>query len=161
MPGTIDHLLGAPRVRDTWPGSTGGRLAAQAQGGANLTHETDPYFDTADFSDSAPGNLRVDYVLPSRGLVAAGGAVFRPAPDSPLARLKDASDHHLVRVDVLRPRRQAFSFWKVRVPQNTARTVITTRMIEPVISASIVRSPRKVARSASTTWVNGLIREMA
>ncbi|GAA3821147.1 hypothetical protein GCM10022380_45220 [Amycolatopsis tucumanensis] len=48
------------------PGSAGGRLAAQAQGGANLTHETDPYFDTADFSDSAPGNLRADVPVPCR-----------------------------------------------------------------------------------------------
>ena len=37
------------------------------QGGANLTHESDPRYDTADFADNAPGNLRADYVLPSGG----------------------------------------------------------------------------------------------
>ena len=105
VPGAIDQLLDAPRVIDTWPGSVGGLLAAREQGGANADHETNPYFDTADFNDQAPGNLRVDYVLPSRGLVPAGDEVFWPTPDSPLARLNDASDHHLVRVDVLVTRR--------------------------------------------------------
>jgi hypothetical protein len=30
--------------------------------------------------------------------------VFWPVPSDPLARLNDASDHHLVRVDVFVPR---------------------------------------------------------
>ena len=42
----------------------GGPEAAVLQGGANPTHESDPAFDTADFADNAPGNLRADYVLP-------------------------------------------------------------------------------------------------
>ncbi|GAB3429999.1 endonuclease/exonuclease/phosphatase family protein [Actinophytocola sediminis] len=104
VPGAIQRLLDAPRVLDTWPGSLGGHRAASEQGGANADHETAPYFDTADFNDQAPGNLRVDYVLPSRGLIPTGGAVFWPTADSPLARLNDASDHHLVRVDVRVPR---------------------------------------------------------
>jgi hypothetical protein len=105
VPGAIQQLLHAPRVIDTWPGSRGGYLAAREQGGANAAHRTNPYFDTADFNDQAPGNLRVDYVLPSRGLVPVGGEVFWPTTGSPLARLNDASDHHLVRVDVVVPRR--------------------------------------------------------
>ena len=44
----------------------GGRRGAVDQGGANLGHEGDPALDTADFADGAPGNLRVDYVLPSK-----------------------------------------------------------------------------------------------
>jgi hypothetical protein len=105
VPSAIQQLLGAPRVIDPWPGSIGGYRAASEQGGANAGHRTNPYFDTADFNDQAPGNLRVDYVLPSRGLVPMGRGVFWPVSNSPLARLNDASDHHLVRVDVLVPRR--------------------------------------------------------
>ncbi|PXY19692.1 endonuclease/exonuclease/phosphatase family protein [Prauserella muralis] len=101
--GAAGQLLRAPRVHDTRPASQGGAVAAEEQGGANTGHEGSPWLDTADFNDQAPGNLRVDYVLPSRGLVAVGDGVFWPVPGSPLARLNDASDHHLVRVDVLVP----------------------------------------------------------
>ena len=104
VPGAIDQLLDAPRVIDPRPGSLGGYLAAREQGGANTGHDTNPYFDTADFNDEAPGNLRVDYVLPSWGLIPTGATVFWPTAHSPLARLNDASDHHLVRVDVVVPR---------------------------------------------------------
>jgi hypothetical protein len=99
VPGAIQQLLRAPRVIDPRPGSEGGVLASQTQGGANLTHESNPYFDTADFNDTAPGNLRADYVLPSWGLVPVRATVYWPTDE--LARLNDASDHHLVRVDVL------------------------------------------------------------
>ncbi|HEX6357532.1 endonuclease/exonuclease/phosphatase family protein [Actinophytocola sp.] len=98
VPGAIDRLLDAPRVIDPHPGSYGGVLAAREQGGANATHEGDPFFDTADFNDNAPGNLRVDYVLPSKGLIPVRAAVYWPTDE--LSRLNDASDHHLVRVDV-------------------------------------------------------------
>ncbi|MFC4854732.1 endonuclease/exonuclease/phosphatase family protein [Actinophytocola glycyrrhizae] len=98
VPGAIQQLLNAPRVLDPRPGSVGGVLAAREQGGANLTHESNPYFDTADFNDNAPGNLRADYVLPSRGLSPVHAAVYWPTGE--LSRLNDASDHHLVRVDV-------------------------------------------------------------
>lgn len=103
VPGAIDQLLRAPRVIDPHPGSYGGVLAAQQQGGANATHRTNPYFDTADFNDNAPGNLRVDYVLPSKGLVPVRGAVYWPTDE--LGRLNDASDHHLVWEDVVISRR--------------------------------------------------------
>jgi hypothetical protein len=76
-------------------------LASREQGGANLTQRGNPWFDTADFTDQAPGNLRVDYVLPSRGLVPLYGSVFWPASNSPLARLNDTSDHHLVWLTLL------------------------------------------------------------
>lgn len=101
VPGSIQQLLHAPRVIDPWPGSLGGYLAAKEQGGANATHRGNPYFDTADFNDEAPGNLRADYVLPSWGLIPVRAEVFWPRTGSPLARLNDASDHHLVRVDVM------------------------------------------------------------
>src|SRR5918999_1631586 len=47
-------------------------------GGANASHEGDPKFDTADFADSAPGNLRADYVLPRRNIKIDDSAVFWP-----------------------------------------------------------------------------------
>ena len=103
VPGAIDQLLHAPRVIETRPGSQGGVLAAQTQGGANTTQRGNPYFDTADFNDTAPGNLRVDYVLPSKGLLPLRGAVYWPTDE--LSRLNDASDHHLVWEDILVTRR--------------------------------------------------------
>ena len=83
----IDQLLGADKIRDVWPWSAGGTEAALLQGGANASHLGDPAFDTADFSDGAPGNLRVDYVLPSRQLKPLDAGVFWPTSDDPLARL--------------------------------------------------------------------------
>jgi hypothetical protein len=104
IPGAIQQLLEAPRVVDPKPASAGGAEAAALQGGANADHRTDPKYDTGDFNDNAPGNLRVDYVLPSRGLFPLNGEVFWPKANDPLARLNDTSDHHLVRQDVWVPR---------------------------------------------------------
>ena len=83
----------------------GGAAAAAAQGGANSTHTGDPRFDTADFDDTAPGNLRVDYVLPSANLGVAAAGVFWPTEGAPGAASIDASDHRLVWIDVTPPAR--------------------------------------------------------
>jgi len=103
----IQALLAHPRVQDPQPKSDGAPLAAQKQWGNNATHRGDPAFDTSDFGDapgtardSGPGNLRVDYVLPSRDLIVRGGAVFWPVPFQPGASLLDVSDHRLVFVDL-------------------------------------------------------------
>ncbi len=101
--GAARQLLEAHRVVDPRPGSSGAVEAARRQGGANRHHDGPARLDTADFADDSPGNLRVDYVLPSRPLVPVGAGVFWPVSRSELARLNDASDHHLVRVDVLVP----------------------------------------------------------
>ncbi len=80
--------------------------AADRCPGGNLTHRGDPAFDTADFVDvSGPGNLRVDYVLPSRNLRILDGAVSWPLSTDPLFRLVETfpfptSDHRLIWVDV-------------------------------------------------------------
>jgi 3-phytase len=115
IPGAIQQLLGNPLVNtSTTPSSAGGPAAAQRQGGANTTHQSDPAFDTADFADTAPGNLRADYVLPSSNLGIAGAGVFWPTPDDPLFRLVGdfdptipggfpSSDHRLVYADVVTP----------------------------------------------------------
>jgi hypothetical protein len=104
--GAIQQLLDHPRVTDPLPTSAGGPEAAARQGGANAAHESDPRYDTADFSDSpAPGNLRADYVLPSRGLRVRGSGIFWPVPSDPLSRLTGefpfpSSDHRTVWVDL-------------------------------------------------------------
>lgn len=105
--GALRALLSNPRLQDPRPRSAGGAAAARAQGGANAGHAGDPALDTADWSDrGGPGNLRVDYILPSAGLEATGAGVFWPVPGSPLARLvaggrrPASSDHRLVWVDI-------------------------------------------------------------
>ncbi|WEF23895.1 endonuclease/exonuclease/phosphatase family protein [Paracoccus sp. S3-43] len=101
----ILQLLEHERVNATFtPRSKGGEAAA-AQGGANDSHTGDPAEDTADFADTAPGNLRADYVLPSRGLTVTGSGVFWPAGDDPLSVLTGeypfpTSDHRPVWVDL-------------------------------------------------------------
>ena len=50
--------------------------------GINAIHAGDPARDTADWRDDpGPGNLRVDYVLPSPALRLRAAGVFWPAPD--------------------------------------------------------------------------------
>ncbi|GGV26440.1 endonuclease [Actinomadura cremea] len=105
--GAIHQLLANPRVDASSVPSSGGAAEAAAQGGANLDHAGDPRHDTADFADSMPGNLRVDYVLPSRGTRTLGGGVFWPVSSDPLSRLTGTypfpgSDHRLVWLDVRR-----------------------------------------------------------
>jgi hypothetical protein len=100
----IDQLLDNPMIDTSHaPTSAGGPDANALQGQANTTHKGDPKYDTADFADAlpaGPGNLRVDYVLPSVGLRPLGGGIFWPTSTSPLARLTwgdplPSSDHHL------------------------------------------------------------------
>jgi hypothetical protein len=109
VPGAAQLLLEHPRVNTSvTPASEGAVDATERQGGANLTHRGDPALDTADFADSAPGNLRVDYVLPSRPLRIVDAAVFWPTTEDPLFRLVGdfpfpSSDHRLVWIDVAVP----------------------------------------------------------
>ena len=85
--GAIAALLADPRLQDPAPASRG--AAAAPQDGANAGHRGPPATDTADWRDdpAGPGNLRVDYVLPSAGLTVTGAGVFWPTPDSPLSPL--------------------------------------------------------------------------
>ena len=108
--GSIEALLGHPRINTSvTPSSEGGVEASLLQGGANLSHTGNPAYDTADFNDNpAPGNLRADYVLPSKALRILDAAVFWPVQADPLSRLTGtfpfpSSDHRLVWVDVRLP----------------------------------------------------------
>ncbi|XVX21577.1 endonuclease/exonuclease/phosphatase family protein [Actinomycetota bacterium] len=108
LDGAINQLLDHRRINSRLvPTSDGAVEAALAQGKTNLTHRAPHAHDTADFSEP-PGNLRVDYVLPSRNLPAVDGAVYWPSAADPLSRLTGtypfpSSDHRLVWVDTRLP----------------------------------------------------------
>jgi hypothetical protein len=91
----MQALLSHPRVSDPRPGSAEGAARAAADGGVNVTQRGDPTLDTADWPDTPdqPGNLRVDYVLPSSDLSILGAGVLWPPKDSGLR-------HGLVWVDI-------------------------------------------------------------
>lgn len=102
----ILQILDNPLVNTSvTPSSEGGIDATSRQGGTNDSHLGDPAFDTADFADTTPGNLRVDYVLPSVNLDIKDAAVFWTPSDDPLFDLIGdfpfpSSDHRLVYADV-------------------------------------------------------------
>lgn len=106
IPGAIQQLLESPKVNTKMtPSSLGAVEQDFLQGGANLTHLSNPAYDTADFSDSAPGNLRADYVLPRKNMKITDSGVFWPESSDPLFSLVGtfpfpSSDHRLVWVDV-------------------------------------------------------------
>jgi hypothetical protein len=109
IPGSIQQLIEHPLVNTrATPSSAGAVEASALQGGANLAHRSNPAFDTADFADGAPGNLRADYVLPRKNLRIQDSAVFWPLMADPLFRLTGvfpfpSSDHRLVWLDVSVP----------------------------------------------------------
>lgn len=89
-------LLSDPRLQDPAPRSEGGSTAADPD------HRGNPALDTAAWE--GPGNLRVDYVLPSAGISVAGSGVLWPRPDDPFYEtVASASRHRLVWVDIALP----------------------------------------------------------
>lgn len=103
----IVALLANPRVNSSFtPSSSGAVEAGAVQGGANAEHRGDARFDTADFNDHVAGNLRVDYLLPSKSLHVCDGGVFWPRQADPQAALvwgdrpPPSSDHRLVWLDL-------------------------------------------------------------
>ena len=112
VPGAIQQLIEHQRVVDPLPTSGGAVEASALQGGINDVHRSDSRYDTADFNDvPGPGNLRADYVLPSKQLRPVDAGVFWPVLADPLSRLTGvfpfpSSDHRLVWVDVRVPGRR-------------------------------------------------------
>ena len=103
LPGAAQQVLDLPFVSTkVTPTSEGAVEQAILQGAPNVV-ETAQY-DTADFAEP-PGNLRVDYVLPSRQLTVSDAGVDWPTTDDPdFAEVGTfpfpASDHRLVWIDV-------------------------------------------------------------
>jgi hypothetical protein len=78
----IVNLLADPRVQDVRPTGASGT-------------------DTVDWSDPVPGDLRVDYVLPSTHWTVQDTGVLWPRADDPMAdTVTSASRHRLVWVDL-------------------------------------------------------------
>jgi endonuclease/exonuclease/phosphatase family metal-dependent hydrolase len=103
----IQRLLKHERVNAVFtPASEGAVEASATQGAANASHAGEARHDTADFNDRVAGNLRVDYLLPSRELRVCDGGVFWPRRDQPHAALvwgereSPSSDHRLVWLDI-------------------------------------------------------------
>jgi endonuclease/exonuclease/phosphatase family metal-dependent hydrolase len=85
----LHALLSDARLQDPRPQSPGSVAATG-----------DP-FDTVDWTDPVPGNLRVSYILPSAGLEVVDSGVYWPAPGTEAAETAaTASRHRLVWVDL-------------------------------------------------------------
>ncbi len=107
IPGSAQQILEIGRVQSQpVPTSEGAVEAAAEQDSINDEHVTPAAQDTADFGEPDPGNLRVDYVLPSTDLRILDSAVVWYPSSDPLSRLTTGtfpSDHRMVHVDVRVP----------------------------------------------------------
>jgi 3-phytase len=100
----IDQLLLSPLINTSQtPTSPGGPQQALLQGRNNNGQLGNPAFDTGDFNDFGPGNLRSDYILPSANLPILDSAIFWPLSSDPLYPLVLASDHRLVSITIPEP----------------------------------------------------------
>jgi 3-phytase len=101
IPNTMDALLKSPRVNTTFtPKSLGGPITAKQHAGQNTEYRGDPAHVTADFTGGGPGCLRIDYALPSRGLVVSNSGVFWPVHGEPGSEAITATDHRMVWIDI-------------------------------------------------------------
>ena len=100
----IRSLLSDPRVQDAKPASSGGAAAPTVGQAGDPALTTVDLPEPADVEKPGPGNLRLDYVLPSAGLTLAGAGIYWPAPGSAGAQTAAAaSRHRLVWVDIMLP----------------------------------------------------------
>lgn len=116
--GAISQLLHHRAIdASTVPGSLGASEDAELEAQVNDIHIANAAMDTADFNPAGPGNLRVDYVLPShRQLKPKCGGVFWPqekdetrylvGPGFPVV----SSDHHLVWYDMAISKRYFYRY---------------------------------------------------
>lgn len=76
-PDALRALLADPRLLVPELASAEAAAAAEAEGGANRSHRGNPALDTANWRDGPgdPGNLRVDYILPSSDWMVEGSGV--------------------------------------------------------------------------------------
>lgn len=93
---TMAQFLARPDIIDPLPTSAG------AVSNADVDHRGDPALDTTDWK-SPPGNLRVDYVLPSSTWRVVDAGVFWPTDSALLGSDGNrAGRHRLVWVDLSR-----------------------------------------------------------
>lgn len=103
VPGAMNQLLQSPRVNASFtPQSEGGPLTVQKFPDQFANNRGDPASVTSNFTAEGHGCLRIDYVLPSRGLEVVKGGIFWPKPAEPGADAITATDHRSVWIDVRR-----------------------------------------------------------
>lgn len=96
------QLLDSPRVLHyPAPESEGAVESAQSVGGGNVGQKNPPAQDTGDFGPKV-GNLRLDYVLPSRGFKLLASGVFWPRQGETGSDWINVTDHHMVWLDLTR-----------------------------------------------------------
>jgi Endonuclease/Exonuclease/phosphatase family len=101
MRSTMDQLLKNPHVNASFiPTSEGGPLTEQKFPDQFTNNHGDPARVTANFTEEGHGCLRIDYVLPSRGIEVVRGGIFWPTPGEPGADAVTATDHRCVWIDV-------------------------------------------------------------
>ena len=99
----IHQLTKHPLINhEITPRSEGAARWSELQGKKNKTHKGNPAFDTGDFNDKSVGNVRIDYVLPSKNLKIKSARVFWPPKGAKGADLMTASDHRMVWIDVVK-----------------------------------------------------------
>ena len=97
---SLEALLRDPRLQDPMPRSDGGAAAA-GRDSRNRDHGGDPGLDTVDWSaKGGPGNMRVDYVLPSAAITVTDAGVWWPAMGPDASTAETASRHRLVWVEI-------------------------------------------------------------
>ncbi len=101
MPGAIAQLLAHPRIAPSPAPRSVGAIERAAEHA--LPRKGDVGNHTGDFGPKV-GTLRLDYLLPSRGLRVHGSGVFWPISGSVDADIASASDHRLVWMDLGAPR---------------------------------------------------------
>jgi hypothetical protein len=103
VPGTMQQLLENPRVNGEFaPTSEGGPLTVKKFPHQFKESKGDPARVTSNFTEEGHGCLRIDYVLPSRGLEIAGGAIFWPKAGDPGSEAITATDHRSAYIDIKR-----------------------------------------------------------
>ncbi len=98
-PGAIEQLLAHPLVDASMVPRSEGGIEAATRGAANASHRGDPAHDTGEFGERV-GNMRIDYLLPSRGISVREARVHWPRSDEPGHAEVLASDHRLVWIDI-------------------------------------------------------------
>ncbi len=97
VPGAIGQLLRHPRVAPVPAPRSRGAVALAARHG--LPRKGDTAEHTGDFGPES-GTLRLDYLLPSRGLKVIHSEVLWPVPGELVPDPTKASDHRLVWADL-------------------------------------------------------------